>query len=293
MSPTSKTPRKMGLQQEMNDLVKSVSKFSQEFESLKNRSKELFQERETAAENLEKAKATLATSQAEYQKALHKFDEAEAGRVKAAVDIGMSLRFWSVGDQALSEPSSDKVRLNIKQFIAKKALQNSPYCIVDEFLKNESEVDSIYAAVRKFYREGGMTPGKSGGGRSGTGAIYEGFRNDVIYWASDQQLCRNPVLAPVSGFIKKLHAFLQPIVQNLDNLRSRYLERGDAMLACYPGNGAKYKCHSDNPHNNSRLLTCIFYLNPGWLWKHGGHLRMRTENISVRVKPIFNRLLIF
>jgi len=65
------------------------------------------------------------------------------------------------------------------------------------------------------------------------------------------------------------------------------------MLACYPGNGAKYKCHSDNPHNNSRLLTCIFYLNPGWLWKHGGHLRMRTENISVRIKPILNRLLIF
>jgi len=289
----SNAPRKMGVQEEINQLVDSVNKFSQEFDTLRRLSSKIFKEREAAEGKVEKATATLVKSRNEYQNALDKFEEAEAGRVQAAVDIGMSLRFWSVGEQALSEPSSQDVSLNPEQFAAAKALRKSPHCIVDGFLKDNSEVVSVHAAVQELYQAGGMTAAKSGGGRTGTGPVYKGYRDDFIYWASDSDLRANPVLKPVHGFIKKLHAFLLPLVKNLDELESRYLERGDAMLACYPGNGAGYKCHSDNPHNNSRLLTCIFYLNPGWISRYGGHLRMRTKDISVKIKPILNRLLIF
>ncbi|XP_034556874.1 uncharacterized protein egln2 [Notolabrus celidotus] len=72
--------------------------------------------------------------------------------------------------------------------------------------------------------------------------------------------------------------------------------RTKAMVACYPGNGAGYVRHVDNPNGDGRCITCIYYLNKNWdVKKEGGLLQIYPEgkNVVANIEPLFDRLLIF
>ncbi len=56
-------------------------------------------------------------------------------------------------------------------------------------------------------------------------------------------------------------------------------ERSDAMLAVYPGEGARFANHIDNTTQDGRRLTLLIYLNPGWTEEMGGALRV-TESLQ-------------
>lgn len=72
--------------------------------------------------------------------------------------------------------------------------------------------------------------------------------------------------------------------------------RTKAMVACYPGNGAGYVRHVDNPNGDGRCITCIYYLNKNWdVKRKGGLLQIYPEgkNVVANIEPLFDRLLIF
>jgi len=83
-------------------------------------------------------------------------------------------------------------------------------------------------------------------------------------------------------------------VLQVERLKGVY-ERSDAMLAVYPGGGARFANHIDNTTGDGRRLTVLLYLNPGWTPAMGGALRV-TEPSSgqqVDILPQAGRLAMF
>ena len=72
--------------------------------------------------------------------------------------------------------------------------------------------------------------------------------------------------------------------------------RSSPMVAVYPGGRARYMRHVDNPDGNGRLLTCLYYLNLGWVEGDGGELRLWREEGDVytaTIPPLLDRCVLF
>ena len=107
------------------------------------------------------------------------------------------------------------------------------------------------------------------------------IRNDEVIWVKGNE----PQCQSVGSL---MHTFDSIISKCNSDVRAgefgRYqiTQRTKAMIACYPGNCAKYVRHIDNPNQDGRCVTCIYYLNKdydrevSWGWGEGG-AGMRLE----------------
>uniref|UniRef100_A0A8P4GK57 hypoxia-inducible factor-proline dioxygenase n=1 Tax=Dicentrarchus labrax TaxID=13489 RepID=A0A8P4GK57_DICLA len=161
------------------------------------------------------------------------------------------------------------------------------FCYVDGLL-GELAGDAVLDQVMEMHRSGALQDGRLAG--SVPGVHRRNIRGDKICWVSGSERgCE-----AISFLLNLIDKLISVCASRLGCKAIR--ERSKAMVACYPGNGAGYVKHVDNPNFDGRCITCIYYLNKNWNAKeHGGILRIFPEGKSyvADIKPLFDRLLFF
>ncbi|KAG2443684.1 hypothetical protein HXX76_002032 [Chlamydomonas incerta] len=181
------------------------------------------------------------------------------------------------------------------------------YAVLDNYISE----DAIRAArkelgvMQEHYSPGLIWVGKEA--EAGAQISVSSVRGDVVLWLDDQALgatafVKDGVRRPC-GFLQ-----LQQLLADVDELvfeglrpRLAYLaglhRRSDAMMAIYPGKGARFAKHIDNTTMDGRRLTVLTYLNPGWKEEQGGALRLfpvrEGAAPQVDVLPVAGRVAVF
>uniref|UniRef100_A0A1A7YUD8 hypoxia-inducible factor-proline dioxygenase n=1 Tax=Iconisemion striatum TaxID=60296 RepID=A0A1A7YUD8_9TELE len=181
--------------------------------------------------------------------------------------------------------STDLERLALDRVVP--ALLTHGFCYVDGLL-GELAGSAVLDQVKEMHRSGKLQDGRLAG--SIPGISRKSIRGDKTAWVSGTERgCE-----AISFLLTLVDRLIAVCARRLGNKAIR--ERSKAMVACYPGNGAGYVKHVDNPNCDGRCLTCIYYLNKNWDPKeHGGVLRIFPEEkpYVADIKPLFDRLLIF
>lgn len=166
-------------------------------------------------------------------------------------------------------------------------------CVVDDFLGSQ-QAEKIFDNVSNLYNKGVFRDGEVVS-QSIPAQDREKIRGDKITWVSgSESTCLN---------IGQLVAVLDAIIStaskhaNADKIADYNIKtRTRAMVACYPGSDAHYVKHVDNPNNDGRCITAIYYLNKDWQKENGGVLRVYPEDSLhqvAEIEPLFDRMLFF
>ena len=165
------------------------------------------------------------------------------------------------------------------------SLGRSGFAVADGFAGTKAAVelrasfqrllDSKSSEDRSLWRHGAI-----GGGTDGesTHLVVGHARGDVCCNLEGTEAVAPRALLPL---LLRFDALLRDLQASphLTELRGvKILQRSRAMIACYPAGGARYLRHIDNPDGNGRILTFIYYLNPGWEPRHGGQLRLYPQH---------------
>ncbi|KAF5885698.1 egl nine 1-like [Clarias magur] len=159
-------------------------------------------------------------------------------------------------------------------------------CVVNNFLGDELGL-GVLEEVRALYSSREFTDGQLVSQRSDS---TKDIRGDKITWIEGKE--------PGCEKIAVLMSRMDDIVRHCNGKLGNYRINGrtKAMVACYPGNGAGYVRHVDNPNGDGRCVTCIYYLNRDWNAKeHGGILRIFPDGKAqfADIEPLFDRLVFF
>ncbi|XP_013860668.1 egl nine homolog 2 [Austrofundulus limnaeus] len=174
-----------------------------------------------------------------------------------------------------------------KQYII-PCMKDYGICVKDNFLGPQFG-DRVLEEVGVLNRSGKFRGGQLVSQKS---IPSRNIRGDQIAWVEGQE--------PGCGSIGELMARIDEVVMYSaanGQLGDCVINgRTKAMVACYPGNGAGYVRHVDNPNGDGRCITCIYYLNKNWdVETQGGLLQIYPEgkNVVANIEPLFDRLLVF
>eukprot|EP00747_Dinoflagellata_sp_TGD_P091786 gnl/TRDRNA2_/TRDRNA2_165184_c0_seq1.p1 gnl/TRDRNA2_/TRDRNA2_165184_c0~~gnl/TRDRNA2_/TRDRNA2_165184_c0_seq1.p1 ORF type:complete len:396 (+),score=54.77 gnl/TRDRNA2_/TRDRNA2_165184_c0_seq1:88-1188(+) len=202
----------------------------------------------------------------------------------------------STGCPTLPSPSAQHFNIQIDKHLVDQLLDRG-FLVWDT--ADPSFIAEYISQMKTLDESGDLKPADAKGQRT------VGQRGDRILWV-DEYLARArfeaPAVATVIAYLKGVAHALNPALSGFHRTR---MAAGDpahmtppalpaqldavltvptkAMLASYPGRGARYKLHQDNRYMptsgkrlNPRELTVIAYANPGdWdLDRDGGALRL-------------------
>jgi len=199
--------------------------------------------------------------------------------------------WWWITDEALDATAAE--------------LTSKGFCVLDNLL-GQAGATALRDEVAGVRAAGRLQASRLAGGRNGSMVTYThtAVRGDHVGWFDGEEpgLWGRGTLARYLVKVDTLVAQLGTRMTQLGAIASR----SKAMIACYPGGGARYVRHCDNSCDsgqgercNGRRLTAIFYLNEGWAPLDGGELRVFAPYAPAGsapladVQPLFDRLLLF
>lgn len=211
------------------------------------------------------------------------------------------------------QDSADVIFSNLETYckIVLRDMNQYGFCVIDNFLQNG---DLILGEVHKLYGKGLFRAGQVVNSKANSNAKL--IRGDQIIWVEGNE----PICSNIGFLIRILDSIVtrcNSVMAVGEFLKHQVLQRTKAMIACYPGNNAKYVRHIDNPNNDGRCITSIYYLNKDYLrevstWvvalhhsyspsqfplqRDGGVLRLfpqMNDGIVAEIEPLFNRVIFF
>jgi hypoxia-inducible factor (prolyl hydroxylase) len=166
-----------------------------------------------------------------------------------------------------------------------RCLNDYGICVIDHFMGDELG-NTVHKEVEQFQARGQLKHGQLVSHLDSSKKI----RGDEIRWVERGD--------DNATHIGTLIYRLDSLIRKTDGMLGRYRINGrtKAMVACYPGSGTYYRRHVDNPNEDGRCITCIYYLNKNWdVAKDGGLLRIFPQQFNqvADIEPKFDRLLFF
>lgn len=198
-----------------------------------------------------------------------------------------------------SAPFQHNIEDDLLDEMCKNIIQDlSDYglCVLDNFLGLE-EGSKVLSEVLSIKNRGAFRDGQLVSTRGKAKEDLKTIRSDKICWVHGKEKdCEH--IGQLIGRVDTLITRANRMANNGKLGQYNINGRTKAMVACYPGSGAHYVKHVDNPNRDGRCITSIYYLNLNWdVHSLGGLLRIfpegwREDKVA-DIEPIFDRLLFF
>ncbi|WP_367607762.1 2OG-Fe(II) oxygenase [Legionella sp. W05-934-2] len=167
------------------------------------------------------------------------------------------------------------------EFLA--SLCHDEFAFIDNFLPKK-QYQAICQMAQQLFDDKQFKP--SGIGRTQRHHTNSAIRRDEIYWLDPSQPLF-PAKIILSALDNLMHQLNESIFLSLVEF--------EAHLAIYQP-GSYYRKHSDQfQDNDTRQISCVYYLNHDWQEQDGGQLVLfdQDDHVKIRLMPQGNRLVCF
>lgn len=187
--------------------------------------------------------------------------------------------WWWIQDEALDAMAAQ--------------LEANNHCVVDDLL-GKAAMKKLRGEVAALHESGRLQLSKLAGGRTGGMLTYShtAVRGDHVGWFDGEEGTDHWPTSQLSRYLQKVDTLVAQLGERVEQL-AKIAHRSKAMIACYPGGGARYVRHCDNScdtgHgdrcNGRRLVRCrqTLDLKPSLL---SSFLAVRTSNAYTYVSTL-------